>query len=157
PPVAPDNWAVREFNQHIQVWKIGVIGDPGGTVGAERYCALVRYQGSFVTNAGAGPNGTGSVAAAVHGTFEGGYRLVFNADEQFTAPTRGHVETLAFSTSATDWMAAYFTKIGVRTGSTEVPGIPVPAWWGWVYHGGHNGTWVNAIGPNVQGDIFGNP
>ena len=25
-------------------------------------------------------------------------------------------------------------------------------WWGWIYHGGHNGAWVNSIEGN-QGDI----
>jgi hypothetical protein len=158
-PTAPDGWAAREYNQHIQVWKIGVVEPPpdGGNVGGERYCALVRYQGSFVSNAGTGPNDNGSLAAGVDGTFEGGYRLIFNADENYTAPTRGHIGTFDVSTSATDWITSYFVNIGVRTGTSATPGIPAPAWWGWVYHGGHNGTWVNAIGGNVQGNISGAP
>ena len=122
-------------------------------MGAERFCALVRYQGSFLATGTSDPNGGATLDAGVDGTFEGGDRLVFNADENFTAPTRGHVETVAVSAGATDWMQLYFTNIGVG----EVPGIPVPEWWGWVYHGGHNGTWVNAAGGNVQGNITGAP
>jgi hypothetical protein len=150
-PVPPDGWAHREFNQHIQVWKIGVTG--GGEVGAERFCALVRYQGSFLTTGTSDPGGGATLAAGVDGTFEGGYRLVFNADENFTSPTRGHVETVAASAGATDWLQLYFVNIGAG----DVPGIPAPEWWGWVYHGGHNGTWVNAVGGNVQGTITGAP
>ncbi len=50
PTQPPTHWAVREFNQHIQVWQIGV-QEPPPTVGTERFCALVRYQGSFTTRA----------------------------------------------------------------------------------------------------------
>ena len=149
-PAAPDGWARREYNQHIHVWKIGV---PGGEVGSERFCALVRYQGSFLSTGSSDPNGVSGLAAGVDGTFEGGYRLVFNADEAFTAPTRGHVETVAVSGGATDWMSLYFINVGIGS----VPGIPAPDWWGWVYHGGRNGTWVNAVGGNVQGTITGAP
>ena len=41
------NWAAREFNQHIQVWEVGVIVEPPDppTVGAERFCALVAVPG----------------------------------------------------------------------------------------------------------------
>ena len=42
-PVPSSSWAARDFNQHIQVWRVGVAGGGGG----ERFCALVRYQGSF--------------------------------------------------------------------------------------------------------------
>jgi hypothetical protein len=50
--VLGNTWAIREYNQHIQVWRIGA-SDGGG--GAERFCALVRYQGSFSTLAGPSP------------------------------------------------------------------------------------------------------
>jgi hypothetical protein len=156
-PVKPDGWAVREFNQHIQVWKIGVTPG-GGDVGTERYCALVRYQGSFVSTGTSDPSGIASLAADVDGTFEGGYRLVFNADEAYTAATRGHIETVAASGGAFDWLPIYFQNVGLRdsSGAIVVTGTPPPAWWGWVYHGGHNGTFVNAVS-GVQGNITGAP
>ena len=143
-PVPPDGWAKREFNQHIQVWKIGVVVPPGN---AERFCALVRYQGSFLSTGTSDPNGGATLSAGVDGTFEGGYRLVFTAEENFTQRTKGRIETVTVSGGPMDWMADYFASINNFT----------PEWWGWVYHGGHNGTWVNAVGGNVQGNISGGP
>lgn len=154
-PVPPDGWANREFNQHIQVWKIGV---SGGGVGAERFCALVRYEGSFLSTGTSDPTGGSVLAADVDGTFEGGYRLIFNADEAYTIATRGHIQTVPVSGGAFDWLALYFQNIGLRdsSGNVIVTGVPTPAWWGWVYHGGHNGTFVNSI-DGVQGNITGAP
>jgi hypothetical protein len=146
-PTPPDGWANREFNQHIQVWKIGIVEPPGE---GERYCALVRYQGSFVSTGTSDPNGSAAVLEnGVDGTFEGGYRLVFTAEENFTAPTRGHVQTVLTSGGATDWLPLYFINVTLDS--------PEPEWWGWVYHGGRNGTWVNSVGGNVQGNITGAP
>ena len=147
-PAEPDtNWATREFNQHIQVWKIGVNVPPEPpTVGAERFCALVRYQGSFTTLAGPSPSPVGSndISAGIEGSFEGGYLLVFNADElpspEFS--TRGHIGTFDGPIDLYDWRSLYFTKIGLDD----------LQWWGWVHHGGHNGAWVNSIDGN-EGDI----
>ena len=64
-------WAIRDFNQHIQVWRVGVTEPPTG--GAERFCALVRYQGSFTTRHVPSPGGTEPmIAAGTDGSFEGG-------------------------------------------------------------------------------------
>jgi hypothetical protein len=147
--VAPtgDAWASRDFNQHIQVWHIGVSGGGGG----ERFCALVRYQGSFTTIAGAMTpgNSPGTFnAEPVDGSFEGGYRLVFNADERSTPSkkTQGHIGNFDGPIGLYDWLDFYFTNFGVTA-------VTVPDWWGWVYHGGNNGAWVNAT-PNINlGDI----
>lgn len=137
---ASNTWAVLEYNQHIQVWKVGVI-----VGGAERFCALVRYQGSFNTLAGASPQNTDPlIAAGIDGSFEGGYRLVFSADE-LSGPayrTRGHIGTFSGPVGSFDWRNFYFTNIG----SDDLQ------WWGWIYHGGNNGAWVNSIIGN-QGDI----
>jgi hypothetical protein len=146
------NWATREFNQHIQVWKVGVIVDPPDppTVGAERFCALVRYQGSFTTLEGPSPNpspspaGSHVISDGIDGSFEGGYLLVFNADELASPafPSRGHIGTVAGPVDLYDWLSFYFTN----------PGLDDLQWWGWVHHGGHNGAWVNSIDGN-EGDI----
>jgi hypothetical protein len=139
-------WAVLEYNQHIQVWKIGTVGG-----GGERFCALVRYQGSFTTLDGASPQGTDlSIAAGIDGSFEGGYRLVFNADELSSSgySSRGHIGTFngPIGLFNFDWRSFYFTGI--------VPEIVPehPQWWGWIYHGGNNGAWVYSSIGN-QGDI----
>lgn len=138
--VLGNTWAILDYNQHIQVWKIGTAGG-----GAERFCALVRYQGSFTTLAGASPQGTDpSIAFGIEGSFEGGYRLVFNADE-LPSPAyreRGHIGTFAGPIGLTDWRNFYYTNID--SDSLE--------WWGWIYHGGNNGAWTTSI-LGEQGDI----
>ena len=105
------------------------------TVGAERFCALVRYQGSFTTLAGPSPSPVGSndISAGIDGSFEGGYLLVFNADElpspEFS--TRGHIGTFDGPIDLYDWRSLYFTKIGLdacsggagsTTAATTAPG-----------------------------------
>ncbi len=140
--VLGNTWAIREFNQHIQVWRVGASDDGGG---AERFCALVRYQGSFNTLAGPSPQGTdGSIAANIDGSFEGGYRLVFNADE-LASPMyrdRGHIGTFPAPITLTDWQSFYFANVGAND----------MQWWGWIYHGGNNGAWATSI-IGQQGDI----
>jgi len=125
-------WAVRDFNQHIQVWNIGILG--GG--GSERFCALVRYQGSFATLGG-----------QVDGTFEGGYRLVFFADEGTNPNTRGQIGTFPGPVDLFDWLGTSFSYF-VNVDSDLRSDLE---WWGWIYHGGKNGTWVNAITGNQGG------
>jgi hypothetical protein len=142
-------WASREFNQHIQVWHIGVPGEGGG----ERFCALVRYQGSFTTIDGQSPagdnppGGAHDIAAGIDGSFEGGYRLVFNADERNSPSqkTKGHIGAFEGQIGLYDWLDFYFTNFIINQ-ATDLE------WWGWVYHGGHNGAWVNSIDGD-QGDI----
>ena len=137
-------WADREFNQHIQVWHIGVPGGGGG----ERFCALVRYQGSFTTINGAmAPGSTETLDGGIDGSFEGGYRLVFNADERtpLLEKTQGHIGTLKGPIGLYDWIDFYFMNF-------DVDAFTVPEWWGWIYHGGNNGAWVDSIGGD-QGDI----
>jgi len=141
-------WAVRDFNQHIQVWQVGVVVDPPPT-GGERFCALVRYQGSFATPGDASSPGRNddSVTKGVDGSFEGGYLLVFTADER-TSPafkTQGHIGTFDGPIGLYDWLQYYFTN-------SNVTATTIPTGWGWIYHGGNNGAWVNAISGN-QGDI----
>jgi len=138
-PVPSSSWAARDFNQHIQVWRVGVAGGGGG----ERFCALVRYQGSFTAEGGSGPAG-GTLAEGNEGSFEGGYLLVFSADEVAapTVKTQGHIGTFPGPIALYDWRSLYFTNIH----------SDILQWWGWIYHGGNNGAWVNSIAGN-QGDI----
>jgi hypothetical protein len=143
-PMSPDGWAEREFNQHIQVWKVGVIVDP--PPGGERFCALVRYQSSFVSTGTSNPAATGCRPAS---------REPSRVATDWCSPPRRtsrHQPAATWKRSrcpvaSPTWISQYFTSISTT----------VPEWWGWVYHGGHNGTWVNSIGPNVQGNITGTP
>jgi hypothetical protein len=133
-------WARLDYNRHIQVWKVGII-IPGG----ERYCALVRYQGSWRTIDGQSPADAGTpVAPGVEGTFQGGYRLVIDGElnETGSVRLRGRIAGadrawagLPFASPAPDdWISQYFLSV------TSVQ----PAWWGWIYHGGPNSTFVHA-------------
>jgi hypothetical protein len=135
---AREPWAIVDYNQHIQVWKVGTVA------GGEKFCALVRYQGSFTTRPGKeSPQGGSVIASGIDGSFEGGYLLVFNATERTdrTDSTRGHIGTFTGPGGLFDWRALFFTNFGSGD----------PQWWGWIYHGGNNGTWVNSKFGNQGG------
>ncbi len=143
-------WATVEYNQHIQVWQIGTTGGGGGgTVGAERFCALVHYQGSFTTHAGPSPAGSSLVAEGIDGSFQGGYRLVFNADEKSgaTPKVRGHLGTVPAPDDIASWRRDYFDNIG----------LDQMQWLGFIFHGGNNGAYAvwnsQMAGEGRQGDI----
>jgi hypothetical protein len=124
-------------------------------LGPSTFCATVKYQGHFTTIAGTAPEGTGTVGAGVVGTFEGGYvSTVFTATLVSHPMQRamGSIGTFDYKCNASgncpgysSWTAFYFTAIS---------GFDL-AWWGWVYHGGNNGSWVNSITHN-SGNITGN-
>ena len=137
-------WAFDDFVRNIQVVRIG-----------DTYCATVKYQGQFTTIAGTAPGGTGLVDAGVIGTFEGGYvspaftaTLVSNPSQR----AMGSIGTFDYQCNPAgicpgyvDWTALYFASIS---------GFDF-AWWGWVYHAGNNGSWVNSVDGN-SGNITGN-
>jgi hypothetical protein len=140
--VGGNYWATDAYNRHIQVWQVA----------ANTFCAIVQYEGSFVTVDGASPGNTGTVAAGATGSFEGGYRAIItgslNPDPAYR--TRGNIGKFDYGcdpgtgncSSAFSWPSAYFNAgYGFAY-----------EWWGWIYHGGKNGTWVNAIDGNA-GDI----
>lgn len=143
-------WAFDDYNKHIQVWAVG-IPDPGPG-DAEVFCALVHYQGSWTTTAGASPQDTDTIAAGLEGTFQGGYRaaIVGVINEHPSFKTRGSIGTFNYGATTPDspapmpfdWLSAYFTRID--SFSLE--------WWGFDYNGGHNGRWANSIDGN-EGDI----
>ena len=142
---SPRFWARLEYNRHIQVWKIGVAPPP---VTGERYCVLVHYQGSWTTIAGPTPGDPNNLSlqltSGIEGTFQGGYRAVVigELNESGSVKLRGRAPTvdrgwsgLPYASPATDdWIDRFF-----------LPGaVPQVLWWGWIYHGGPNSTFVNA-------------
>ena len=141
-------WALDSYNKTVKVYQVGETA----------FCAIVKYQGSFVTSAGTSPSGVGTVGAGVKGTMEGGYQGVITGTLN-PAPAldmHGNIGTYDYACSTADpdstcnyfsWISAYFN-----------PGASFTYdWWGWIYHGGNNGTWVNAVDalPAVSGDITG--
>jgi hypothetical protein len=140
---AGNNWAFDEYVRRIQVVQT-----------ATGFCATVSYSGSFETIAGRGPGNTGNVAEGVVGTFEGGYTATFVATLN-TAPayrTKGSIGTFDYQCDAAGNCPGYVSWLGLYFAG--VSGFDY-SWWGWVYHGGNNGSWVNADSGN-SGDITGN-
>ena len=152
-------WARLEYNRHIQVWKVGIQVDPPPVTG-ERYCVLVHYQGSWMTIAGPTPGDPGNpnlkLTAGIEGTFEGGYRAVVIGvlNETGSVKLRGRAPTvdrgqsgLPYASPALDdWIDRFFLPGSVAT----------PVWWGWIYHGGPNSTFVNACNISGNADCPGN-
>ncbi|OLE45283.1 MAG: hypothetical protein AUG14_01335 [Candidatus Rokubacteria bacterium 13_1_20CM_2_68_19] len=140
-------WAFDDYVRQIQVVDTG-----------SGFCATVKYQGSFTSIAGdspgAGYNTGGTIGDGVVGTFEGGYiSTLFTGLLKTDARTRGSVGTFDYRCDTTgncpdfvSWPTLFFDN---------VVGFDIGAWWGWVYHAGHNGSWVNAVTGN-SGDITGN-
>jgi hypothetical protein len=143
--VAGNFWAFDDFVRGIQVVQIG----------PSTFCATVKYQGQFTTIAGIAPAGKGTVGAGVVGTFEGGYVSTVFTATLLSKPFQramGSIGTFDYNCDASghcpgysNWTAFYFTAIS---------GFDL-AWWGWVYHAGNNGSWVNSIVGN-SGNITGN-
>jgi len=148
-------WAMDNFNRTIKVWQIAY----------NTYCATVSYKGQFVSLGGVSPEGAGTIGVGVTGTVEGGYRSTIftgtlNPNPTFDGsnlPTNGSLGTIDYQcqpndpgdystcSNLFDWVSTYFSS----TSGFDF------AWWGWIYHGGNNGTWVNALSGNL-GDITGN-
>jgi hypothetical protein len=148
-------WAVIDYVLQVQV----------SQTGADTFCATAKTQGSFVSVGGDGPGcandtscGTSALGPGVVGTFQGGYTQTFTGT---FAPdgqrTRGSLGTFDHGcdpevddpgcdgAGVTRWLGLYFTGVS---------GFDFDEWWGWVYHAGNNGSWVNAIDGN-SGNITG--
>lgn len=144
-------WAYGDYVRHISVVPTG----------NDEYCATVKYQGSFDSVAGASPGcsntgtcGNEGLSGGVVGTFQGGYTAIVTgtpiADPEYR--TKGSIGILDYDcdassgicASAFNWLDAYFE-----------PGWGFSyQWWGWIYHAGNNGSWINAASGN-SGDITG--
>jgi len=140
--VAGNNWAFENYNKQIQLW------DQGGGV----YCAVVSYLGHFAGVSGEqSPGNTEPLDGDERGTFQGGYRGTITGDLLGEAawPVRGRVGAIDYECDIggncpgeVSWISQYFQ-----------PGAGFKYdWWGWVYHGGRYGTWVNSSDGNA-GDI----
>ena len=149
-------WADSEYVQHIQVVEL----EPGV------FCATVKSQGSFESVGGDGPgcatDGTcgvdpdGRLEAGVVGTFQGGLTNTFTGTfSPGGERTKGSIGTFDGGCDASTaagcpgpvfsaWRSDYFTSVAASS-------FP---WWGWVYHAGNNGSWVNAA-PGNSGNILG--
>lgn len=129
------NWATDNYSKSVKVWS-----QTDGT-----FCAIVKYQGQFVTTGPLSPQNGVSLSAGVKGTLEGGYQANFDGTFTPTLKTNGNLPSVDYSVGGFDWVGAYFT------GNTTFD----QPYWAWNYHAGNNGSWVNASTGN-SGDITGN-
>jgi len=129
-----NNWAFDDYVRQIQVRETG----------AGTYCAVVRYKGSFTTIAGTSPGSTGTVSDGITGTFEGGYRATITGALASSPlwPTRSSLGTVDYDCDPSgdcpgyvSWVATFFSS-GASFSYD---------WWGWIYHAGAHGTWVNSL------------
>lgn len=137
-------WAYDTYKRLIKVYK---------TITPDSYCALVTYEGKFVTFAGRSPNNTGTVGDGIKGEMKGGYRATFNGKLKAVPlkPTHGNLGTFDYQCDKTgncpgvvNWRGFYFDN---------VTGFDQP-WWGWRYSTERNGSWINASTGSL-GDITG--
>lgn len=134
--VAQNPWATDNYNKKVQVWDQG-----DGS-----FCAIVKYEGQFVTLGPKSPQNGDLLSAGIKGTFEGGYQATFNGTfDPGASKTNGNLGTFDQQAGGFNYLAAYFP---------DYTAFAQP-YWSWTYHAGNNGTWVNAVSGN-SGDITGN-
>lgn len=131
------NWATDSYNRQVQVWKL-LNGN---------FCVVGRYEGKF--NAWpnvSSPNGTTVLSGSEVGTMQGGrighFSGTLKSDPDY--PRFGNIGTFNFTSDPSfSWLNTYFD--GASSNYYD-------SWWGWIYHGGQNGTWINSFDGNF-GDI----
>jgi hypothetical protein len=141
-----NNWANDTIDRHLRIW------NQGGT-----YCAEIEDHGKFVTIAGTSPGGSSTVSDGVKGSLEGGY-ITSNIVGTFAPPgglaTRGDLGTFDLRCNVDSscpgdrpgW-ASYFNPLTSADSFAQ---------WGWIYHAGKNGTWLNQDPDDASGgDITG--
>jgi hypothetical protein len=148
---------VIDYVAHVQVVELE----------SGEFCATVQTEGSFESVGGDGPGCVndsscgvpeGRLEAGVIGTFKGGYTENFTGTfSPGSNRTKGSIGTFDHAcdpsssggdcdgAGVTRWLSLYFTGVA---------GFDFDEWWGWIYRGGNNGTWVNAIDGN-DGNITG--
>lgn len=133
------HWAYVEYRRHIQAWQVA----------DGEFCAVVTYHGQFDAvegqlSPGYGDAGGDELSGGEHGTMQGGYAATIEGHLQDDPdwPPRGFVGT-------TDYRGD--VQAGDRPGAIDWTEVYFPGgsfgydWWGWIYHGGRCGTWVNSV------------
>lgn len=146
-------WAMDSYSRLLTIVEVEAPTSPGGP---GKYCAVAQYYGNFVTLAGASPNTTCALNAGVKGQFRGGRRTVVFEGTLNPSPSQKITGNLGIFDYQCDgsgnclslfsWPATYFLAPAPAVGD---------AWWGWMYYGYGNGSWINAIDPlGSSGDIW---
>lgn len=132
---AGNNWATDTIDRQLRIFQV-----------ADGYCAVVTDHGTFVTLAGTSPSGASDVTAGVTGELEGGYvTSIASGPLDGSQPTHGDLGTFDALSSHPSF-ATYDSNWDVNL-----------AQWGWIYHAGKHGTWLNQddVAAADSGDITG--
>ena len=139
-------WANDTIDRHLRIYQL----DDG------RFCVNVADHGKFVTYAGDGPgDGTSTLAAGIKGELEGGYASnFFNATFSPTLPTHGNLGT--FDDACDQSFNCTGSHPNYLSYLSAVSGENIFAQWGWIYHAGKHGTWLNQddVAPADSGNIY---
>jgi hypothetical protein len=135
------NWAKIDYKKYITIIQTD----------DTEFCVVTKFVGTFTTVEGKSPANQEDISAGITGTFQGGYRQTYTGtlNPNPTWPTKGYIGTFDHAWDGTgapdktvdDWEDIYLSGWAY---SYE--------WWGFIYHGGPNGTWINSQDGD-QGDI----
>jgi hypothetical protein len=142
---AGNAWANDTINRHLRIWR-----EADGT-----FCANVQDDGSFVTFAGPSPSGLTKVSAGIHGNIDGGYvTTMFTGTFTPSLPAHGNLGT--FDLRCSDAYTCPGAHPSYRSYFSSTTGDDF-ANWGWIYHAGRNGVWLNQddVPAAAGGDITG--
>jgi hypothetical protein len=147
--VAGNYWAFDSYSRLLTIVEVVAPTSPGGP---GKYCAVTQYFGNFVTRAGASPNNTCALAAGVKGQYRGGYRTTIFDGALNLSPSQKITGNLGIFDYQCDglgncpgvfsWPSTYFLQVA----NLDLD------WWGWMYYGYANGSWINSSDGN-SGDI----
>jgi hypothetical protein len=143
---AGNAWANDTISRNLRVWQVG-----------STYCAQVSDRGTFSTFAGTSPSGSGTVSAGVTGDLAGGYVTTFftgTFNPSGPYATKGDLGTFDLQcTSAYNCPGAVPTP---QSYFSSTSGYDLRHW-GWIYHAGDHGTWLNQDDTSAAdgGDITG--
>jgi hypothetical protein len=132
-----NDWANDTIDRHLRIWQQS----------DTTFCAQVEDHGKFVTMAGTSPGGSSTVGDGVTGNLEGGY-VVSNIVGTLKATpdyaTRGNLGGPYGDVRPS--VASYVNSAPLNLSE-----------WGWIYHAGKNGTWLNQddVAAADSGDITG--
>lgn len=128
---AGNAWANDTIDRQLRIWQLS-----DGT-----FCAQIRDHGKFGTFAGPSPSGASTVAAGIKGEMQGGYvTTLFTGTYAPTLPTHGDLGT--FDLMCDPGFNCPGSRPSYRSYFSSTLGDAF-AQWGWIYHAGKHGTWLN--------------
>jgi hypothetical protein len=143
---AGNAWANDTIDRHLRIWQLD-----NGT-----FCAQVEDHGKFVTFEGTSPSGAGTVSAGVTGKLDGGYVSTFFTGTYSPSLYATHGDLGPFDLACIDANTCPGAHPSPLSYFSATAGFDL-AQWGWIYHAGKNGTWLNQIDVSAAdgGDITG--